>query len=166
MHVALKVVAAHELDCEEGIMMFEIRDCNDYEKARMLFTEYSKLKGAEQCFVSFENELANIDNIYPEGQILFGVVDEQVIGCIAVKAIDENRCELKRLFIKSEYRGNGYSKLMFESILDRAKELGYKVAEIHTIPEIMAVGYKMYLSYGFKQQREMVGKAALLTKIL
>lgn len=70
--------------------MFEIKDCKDYEIAKMLFKEYSRLKGAEQCFVSFKKELADLDKIYPEGQILFGVVDEQVIGCIAVKAIDEN----------------------------------------------------------------------------
>ena len=144
-------------------MMFEIRDCNDYEKAKILFAEYSKLKGAEQCFVSFEKELADLDEIYPNGQILFGVVNEQVIGCIAVKEIDENRCELKRLFIKPEYRGNGYSRLLFEAILKRSKELGYEFAEIRTIPEIMAVGYKIY---GFQQQEEMIGKAVVLTKAL
>lgn len=73
---------------------------------------------------------------------------------------------MKRLFIKPEYRGNGYSRLLFEAILKRSKELGYEFAEIRTIPEIMAVGYKMYLSYGFQQQEEMIGKAVVLTKAL
>lgn len=159
-------VAVHKLDFKDGIMMFEIKDCKDYEIAKMLFKEYSKLKGAEQCFVSLKKELVDLDKIYPEGQILFGVVDEQVIGCIAVKAIDEKRCELKRLFIKPEYRGNGFSRLMFEAILKRSKDLGYEFAEIHTIPEIMILGYKMYLSYGFEQQEEMIGKAVVLTKTL
>lgn len=146
--------------------MFEISDCKDYEEAKSLFREYSKLKGAEQCFISFENELANLETIYPKRFILLAYVDKQAIGCIAIKAIDAEKCELKRLFIKEQFRGRGYSKIMFEKVLDRSKELGFVTAEIYTIPEIMEVGYKMYLSYGFEQQEKMDGKAVVLTKKL
>jgi len=146
--------------------MFEIRECNDYEKAKMLFTEYSKLKGAEQCFKTFASELENIESIYPKGQLLLGLVDDKAIGCIALKAIDEEKCELKRLYIKEEYRGNGYSKLMFETILARAKDLGFSIAEIRTLPEIMAVGYKMYLKYGFIEQEIKEAKVVVLSKEL
>lgn len=144
----------------------DIKNCTNYEEAKNLFVEYSSLKGAEKCFVSFENELKKIEEIYPEGQILIGYEDNQPIGCIAVKALDSENCELKRLFIKEEYRGKGYSKLLFEAILARAKELEFKNAVIHTLPEVMKIGYNMYLRYGFIQQSNLNDGAVILTRAI
>ena len=146
--------------------MFKIKDCTNYDEAKELFVEYSKLKGAEQCFVSFDYELKNIDTIYPNGQILIATYDNIPIGCIAVKSINSTNCELKRLYLKEEFRGKGYSKVLFEGILDRAKELGFLEAEIHTLPEIMSIGYKMYLKYGFIEKTKDEGGAVFLTRNL
>ena len=146
--------------------MMEIKNCTDYEVAKKLFVEYSSLKGAEQCFVSFENELKKIDEIYPQGQILIGYEDNQPVGCIALKALDNENCELKRLYIKEQYREKGYSKLLFEAMLGRAKELGFKNAVIHTLPEVMNIGYNMYLRYGFVQNSALKDKAVELTRTI
>ena len=129
--------------------MVDIRKCDNYDEARELFVEYSKLKGAEVCFVSFENELKHLEKIYSLGVILIAKEDDKLIGCIAVKKIEDGVCELKRLFVRECYRGNGYSKQLLEDAIAQAKSLGYKKAVINTIPEIMPVGYQMYLRYGF-----------------
>ncbi len=129
--------------------MVEIRKCDNYDEARELFMEYSKLKGAEVCFVSFENELKNLEEVYSSGVILLAKENDKLIGCIAVKKIEDDICELKRLFVRECYRGNGYSKQLFEKAIACATTLGYKKAVIYTIPEVMPVGYKMYLRYGF-----------------
>ena len=142
----------------------DIRNCINYDEAKELFMEYSSLKGAEQCFVSFENELKNIEIIYPSGQVLIGYENNQPIGCIAVKALDAESCELKRLYIREAYRGKGYSKNLFEGILDRAKELGFKKAVIKTLPEVMSIGYNMYLRYGFVEDPEKKDNVVTLTK--
>lgn len=143
--------------------MFKVKECTNYDQAKELFVEYSKLKGAEQCFVSFDHELKNIETVYPNGQILIATYDDVPIGCIAVKAISSTKCELKRLYLKEEFRGKGYAKFLFEGILNRARELGFLEAEIHTLPEIMPIGYQMYLNYGFKEKGKDEGGAVLLT---
>lgn len=129
--------------------MVEIGKCDNYDEARELFIEYSRLKGAEVCFVSFENELKNLEEVYSSGVILLAKEDNKLIGCIAVKNIEDGICELKRLFVRESYRGNGYSKQLFEKAIACAIELGYKKAVINTIPKVMPIGYKMYLRYGF-----------------
>lgn len=129
--------------------MAEIGKCDNYDEARELFVEYSKLKGAEVCFMSFENELKNLEEVYSSGVILIAKEDDKLIGCIAVKKIEDDICELKRLFVRECYRGNGYSKLLFDKAIAYATTLGYKKAVINTIPKVMPVGYKIYLRYGF-----------------
>lgn len=129
--------------------MAEIKKCDNYDEARELFVEYSRLKGAEVCFVSFENELKNLEDIYSTGVILIAKEDDKLIGCIAVKKIEDGICELKRLFVRERYRGNGYSKQLLDDAIAQAKTLGYQKAVIDTIPEVMPVGYQMYLRYGF-----------------
>ena len=117
--------------------MVEIRKCENYDEARELFMEYSKLKGAEVCFVSFENELKNLEEVYSSGVILLAKEDDKLIGCIAVKKIEDGICELKRLFVRECYRGNGYSKQLFEKSIAYAIALGYKKAVINTIPKVL-----------------------------
>ena len=136
---------------ERRDILLGIKKCDNYDEARELFVEYSKLKGAEVCFVSFENELKHLEEVYSSGVILIAKEDDELIGCIAVKKIADDICELKRLFVRERYRGNGYSKQLFENAITYAKSLGYKKAVINTIPEIMPVGYQMYLRYGFAE---------------
>lgn len=77
--------------------MTEIEKCVNYDEARELFIEYSKLKGAEVCFVSFENELKNLEEVYSSGVILVAKEDDKLIGCIAVKKIEDGICNYLRI---------------------------------------------------------------------
>ena len=52
--------------------MIEIRDCDNYEAAKELILEYSKIKGAEACFVSLNKELADLEGFYKDGALLLG----------------------------------------------------------------------------------------------
>ena len=88
--------------------MTEIKCSEDYSTIKDLFVEYSGIKGAEGCFVSFDKELADLKNFYSGGAILLGYEDDAPFGCIAIKKVDDNICEAKRLYIKPEFRGKGY----------------------------------------------------------
>ena len=68
---------------------FEVKECNDIEVAKALFIEYSQIKGAEGCFVSFDKELADLNNFYKGGAILVGYENGKPAGCIAIK---KSRC--------------------------------------------------------------------------
>ena len=80
--------------------MFEIKDCVDYEVAKKLIREYSEIKGTESCFVSLDKELADLGTYYKDGALLIGFENENPIASIAIKRIDKDTCEAKRLYIK------------------------------------------------------------------
>ena len=136
---------------------FEVKECNDTEVVKNLFKEYSQIKGAESCFVSFDKELADLNTFYMGGVLLVGYEDEKPIACIAVKMIDDNICEAKRLFIKPEYRGNGYARIMLDTMLAKAKALGFKEVTFTTKPSVMQIGYGLYKRMGFEEISENDG---------
>lgn len=65
--------------------MFNIREATDLDIIKELFREYSKIQGAEACFVSFENELADLEKVYQDGALLVAYEDTVPIGCGAIK---------------------------------------------------------------------------------
>lgn len=130
---------------------FQIRDCNDNEIAKKLIREYSTIKGAEQCFVSLDKELADLDTYYRGGAFVIGYEDDNPIATVAIRKIDDNTCELKRLYIRPDYRGRGYSRLLVDAILDRARALGFQEVRLTTKPAVMPVAYGYYKRRGFEE---------------
>jgi N-acetylglutamate synthase-like GNAT family acetyltransferase len=137
--------------------IFEVKECNDTEVVKELFKEYSQIKGAESCFVSFDKELANLEAFYCGGALLVGFEDVKPVACIAIKKLDENTCEAKRLFIKPENRGRGYARKMLNTMLDKARGLGFKEVTFTTKPSVMEIGYGLYKRMGFEEVSEKDG---------
>ncbi|MBE5831526.1 MAG: GNAT family N-acetyltransferase [Butyrivibrio sp.] len=138
--------------------MFEIKDCVDYEVAKTLIREYSEIKGAESCFVSLDKELADLDTYYKNGAILIGFENGNPI---AIKRIDKNTCEAKRLYIKPNYRGKGYARVLMNEMLDRSRKLGFKEVTFTTKPEVMSIGYGLYKRMGFEEVNYADGVASM-----
>ena len=67
--------------------MFTIKDCDDYETAKALIREYSKINGAEECFVSLEKELADLERYYKGGAVFIGYDDDLPVATFAIKRI-------------------------------------------------------------------------------
>ena len=141
--------------------MFVIKDCEDYEEAKKLIREYSEIKGAESCFVSLDKELADLDTYYKDGALLIGFENENPIAIIAIKRIDKDTCEAKRLYIKPDYRGKGYARVLMNEILDRSRKLGFKEVTFTTKPEVMSVGYGLYKRMGFEEVNCTDGVASM-----
>lgn len=131
--------------------MFEIRECDDYEAAKKLILEYSEIKGAEACFVSLDKELSDLQGFYNDGALLLGYDDGNPIATIAIKKINDDRAEAKRLYIKPECRGNGYARPMLNAMLDKCRELHFKEVGFTTKPEVMSIGYALYRKMGFEE---------------
>ena len=106
--------------------MINIIECDDYEAAKNLILDYSKIKGAEACFVSLDKELSDLKGFYKGGALLLGYENEKPIATIAIKKINDDMAEAKRLYIKPEYRGKGYARQMLDAMLDKCRELKYK----------------------------------------
>ena len=140
---------------------FNVRDYQNLDEVKELFKEYSQIKGAEGCFVSFDKELADLENFYGGGAILVGYEAEKPVACIAIKKKDDENCEAKRLFIKPESRGNGYGRVMMNSMLGKARELGFKEVTFTTKPAVMQVGYGLYQRMGFEETAENDGTVSM-----
>ncbi len=138
-------------------MLFRVKECSDIEVIKALFVEYSHIKGAESCFVSFDKELNDLEAFYSGGAILVGYEEDKPVACVAFRKINEESCEGKRLFIRPKYRGKGYARIMIKAMTDKASELGFKEVVFTTKPEVMSVGYGLYRRMGFEELSEENG---------
>lgn len=128
-----------------------VKECDNKDAAIALIREYSTIKGAEKCFVSLDKELADLESYYKGGALLLGYEGDKPIATIAIRKIDDATAEAKRLYIKPEYRGNGYARTMMNAMLDKAGELGFAEVKFTTMPEVMKVGYGLYKRMGFEE---------------
>lgn len=137
--------------------MFEVKECSDLTEIKDLFVEYSQLKGAESCFVSFDRELSDLDSFYADGLLLVGYENGVPVGSLALKRTDKRTGEAKRLYIRPEHRGKGYSRIMLNAMLDRCRELGIEEVILFTKPSVMPVAYELYKRMGFTQVNDSDG---------
>lgn len=122
-------------------------------RTRELFEEYASGLGISLCFQNFDKELAELPGAYipPSGRLFLAMQDEQTIGCVALRKIGDNVCEMKRLYVRPEFRGTGLGRTLAESIIAAAREIGYHSMRLDTLPGKMDRAIAMYRSLGFKE---------------
>ena len=100
----------------------------------------------------FEQELATLPGKYakPGGSLLLALYNNQVVGCVALKKIDNDSCEMKRMFVYPQYHGKGIGYALAKAIIGEASQLGYKYMKLDTsIRQVEALG--LYEALGFKK---------------
>lgn len=125
---------------------------NHIREARILFREYETALGVDLCFQSFEEELANLPGKYapPDGLLMLAADDSDVAGCAAMRKIGEHVCEIKRLFVRPQYRGMGIGRMLAQEIICRARHAGYHVMYLDTLA-ILERAIALYRSLGFQE---------------
>src|SRR6185295_16473470 len=123
------------------------------EQARQLFREYQSWLQIDLCFQNFERELAKLPGEYaqPAGRLLLAYEESQLAGCVALRQIDEGICEMKRLFLRAEFRGRGLGRRLIETIVREARQIGYERMRLDTLPPKMNDAIDLYRTYGFKE---------------
>lgn len=127
-------------------------DGEDLNNIRHLFREYEKELDEDICFQSFEKELENPLKKYgaPSGDLILALWNDEAAGCIALtKMKDNGACEMKRLYVKPEFRKNKIGKVLVETLLDSAKKKGYTIMRLDTFEKLQPA-IKLYENYGFK----------------
>ena len=129
------------IDAHEGQFLNEIRS---------LFLEYAESLGTPLDFQGFDKELAELPGAYkpPEGALLLAVEEGKSAGCVAMRSLGNNSCEMKRLYVRPEWRGTKLGRTLAESIIERARNAGYKFMRLDTLPT-MERAKMLYKSLGF-----------------
>jgi ribosomal protein S18 acetylase RimI-like enzyme len=123
------------------------------EAVRKLFREYEAWFGMNLCFQNFDDEVANLPSKYaaPDGRLFLAFADENLAGCIALQKLEDDICEMKRLFVKNDFRGQKIGIALIEKLFEEAKNIGYKKMRLDTFPSKMSKAVKLYESYGFRE---------------
>jgi ribosomal protein S18 acetylase RimI-like enzyme len=104
------------------------------------------------CFQGFTEELNSLPGKYapPSGALLIAKVNEITAGCVALRKIGEGVCEMKRLYVKPEFRGLRLGKTLTVKIIDEAKRLGYSKMRLDIL-EKLKKAMAIYESLGFRK---------------
>ena len=124
---------------------------SDLNQARELFKEYEANLGISLCFQNFAQELADLPGEYapPRGRLLLAREFDQLVGCVALRPVDATTCEMKRLFLRSEYRNRGLGRVLVEALIEEARKIGYTHMRLDTITDRMGRAGELYKSMGF-----------------
>jgi putative acetyltransferase len=122
-------------------------------QARELFLEYAQSLGFSLCFQNFDRELASLPGDYapPTGRLLLAECDAQLAGCVALHKIEDGICEMKRLYLRSQFRGKGLGRVLAERIITEARQIGYQRMRLDTVEPVMKDAVAMYRRFGFKE---------------
>jgi putative acetyltransferase len=119
---------------------------------RKLFREYQAFLGIDLCFQSFEEELASLPGRYgpPGGVILLAHHGCRAAGCVALRDLGKGVCEMKRMFVRPQYRGLGIGVALAEAIVAEGRKLGYRTMKLDSVSRLeTALG--IYRKLGFKK---------------
>lgn len=118
--------------------------------ARQLFLAYADWLGVDLSYQNFTQELESLPKMYggDEGRLLLALVDNTPAGCVGVRKLSSSICEMKRLYVRDEFRGRGIGMLLAKHIIQAGKELGYSAMVLDTLDK-MKSAQKLYQSLGF-----------------
>jgi predicted N-acetyltransferase YhbS len=151
-------------------MMTDIRPAElprDLGVVRGLFEEYVSRLGTDLAFQGFQDELADLPGKYqpPAGRLLVAWNGTRAVGCIALRPLDAGVCEMKRLYVRPEARGERLGRRLAERICQEAREAGYARICLDTLP-MMVSAQALYESLGFVPVEPYVFNPIAGTKFL
>ncbi len=136
----------------DAVKIISVTTPEQIETIRLLFTEYQQWLNFSLCFQGFDEELAGLPGKYslPKGRLFIAEYEGKVAGCIALRPMDEEGiCEMKRLFVREEFRGKGIGKILTDRIIVDAKAIGYRTMRLDTLQR-METARSLYKKLGFK----------------
>jgi putative acetyltransferase len=133
---------------EAGIIV--ARTNEDYAVAKVLFLEYARDIDLDLSFQDFDQEMAGLTVQYgpSQGGILLLAIEARPAGCVAVRRFENDIAELKRMYVRPAYRGQGFGRRLGEEAIALARRLGYRAIRLDTLPK-MGAAIALYQSFGF-----------------
>ncbi len=133
--------------------IFQAESPSQIAQARELFLEYAQSLGFSLCFQNFDKELAGLPGDYapPDGRLLLAEFEGQFAACVALHKLGPDICEMKRLYLRPQFRGKGLGRTLAERIISEARQIGYRRMRLDTVEPVMKDAVAMYRRLGFKE---------------
>ncbi|WP_434115018.1 GNAT family N-acetyltransferase [Paraburkholderia caffeinilytica] len=133
------------------VEIYPARFPDQLDVVRAIFREYADSLGVDLSFQNFESELAELPGKFaaPRGRVLLARNNGNVVGCVAMRPLDELTCEMKRLYIRPSGRGQQIGRQLATRICQIAREAGYTRIRLDTLPDMQAA-QRLYASLGFE----------------
>ena len=124
----------------------------ELEQVRQFFRNYAAWLGVDLDYQNFGDEMASLPGAYaaPAGRLFFAEFEGRPAGCVGIRASSDGVCEMKRLYVEPEMRGNGIGRQLALAAIKAAKALGYRKVMMDTLPA-MRIAVKLYRELGFKE---------------
>ncbi|HUY26471.1 MAG TPA: GNAT family N-acetyltransferase [Candidatus Binataceae bacterium] len=142
----------HEQRLRGAFRILALTTDADIDTARLLFREYATWLGVDLSFQGFEEELAGLPGRYapPFGRLLLAQRGDDAAGCVALRKLDGCACEMKRMWVRPEFRGRGLGRMLAEAVISEARKIGYARMLLDSLPSL-SQALALYRSLGFRE---------------
>jgi len=141
----------------KGFSFAQVESPAQISQARELFLEYGQSLGFSLCFQNFDEELAGLPGDYtpPTGCLLLAQYENHLAGCAALHKfrheINSEICEMKRLYLRPQFRGKGLGRALADRVIAEARQIGYRRMRLDTVEPVMKDAVAMYRRIGFRE---------------
>jgi ribosomal protein S18 acetylase RimI-like enzyme len=137
----------------KALSFLQAESAAQLDQARELFLEYAQSLGFSLCFQNFDKELAELPGDYgpPQGRLLLAEFEGQLAGCVALHKLDPQICEMKRLYLRPQFRGKSLGRILADRIIAEARQIGYDRMRLDTVEPVMKDAVAMYRKIGFRE---------------
>lgn len=137
---------------ETGIELRTAASSADYDAARRLILDYADWLGVDLGFQGFEDEIGDLVGVYgpPAGRLFLAFDGAVPVGCVGLRPLAAaGEAEMKRLYVRPEFRGRGVARRLVHAVIDTARRNGFSTLRLDTWPPRMAQADAMYRRLGF-----------------
>jgi putative acetyltransferase len=136
---------------KDPLRIEQAESADDMAAAFALIREYADTLGVDLCFQDLERELAELPGTYapPRGRLLLARGDGVPAGCVALRPLGADVCEMKRFYVRPAFRGHGLGRALVAAVLDAANDVGYRRMVLDTLAT-MTAARALYESFGFR----------------